>query len=111
MFLKYPELDFIDGNFMYNSGKTMVKTYGARLTENIVQALARIVIVEQMLEVQAMPEVQVVLQVHDEIISIGSNIDCDKTLDKILAIMKTPPFWCSDLPLDAEGGYSQRYDK
>ncbi len=47
----------------------------------------------------------------DEIISIGSNVDCDKTLDKILAIMKTPPSWCSDLPLDAEGGYSQRYDK
>ena len=89
----------------------MIKTYGARLTENIVQALARIVIVDQMLDVQSLPEVQVVLQVHDEIISIGSNIDCDKTLDKILAIMKTPPFWCSDLPLDAEGGYSQRYDK
>ena len=111
MFLKYPDLDFIDGNFMYNSGKTMVKTYGARLTENIVQALARIVIVDQMLDVQSLPEVQVVLQVHDEIISIGSNIDSDKTLDKILAIMKTPPSWCSDLPLDAEGGYSQRYDK
>ena len=89
----------------------MVKTYGARLTENIVQALARIVIVEQMLEVQRLPEVQVVLQVHDEIISIASNIGADETLDKILAIMKTPPSWCSDLPLDAEGGYSQRYDK
>jgi len=111
MFLKYPDLDFVDGNFMYNSGKTMIKTYGARLTENIVQALARIVIVDQMLDVQSLPEVQVVLQVHDEIISIGSNIDSDKTLDKILAIMKTPPSWCSDLPLDAEGGYSQRYDK
>ena len=111
MCLKYPQLRFFDGNFMYNSGKGMIKTYGARLTENIVQALARIVIVEQMLEVQRLPEVQVVLQVHDEIISIGSNLDSDKTLDKILAIMKTPPSWCSDLPLDAEGGYSQRYDK
>ena len=64
-----------------------------------------------MLEVQRLPEVQVVLQVHDEIISIASNVGADETLDKILAIMKTPPSWCSDLPLDAEGGYSQRYDK
>ena len=111
MSLKYPGLHYSDGNFMYNSGKGMVKTYGARLTENIVQALARIVIVEQMLEVQRLPEVQVVLQVHDEIISIASNLGADETLDKILAIMKTPPTWCSDLPLDAEGGYSQRYDK
>jgi DNA polymerase bacteriophage-type len=111
MHLKYPELTYSDGNFVYNSGKGMIKTYGARLTENIVQALARIVITEQMLEIQRMPEVQVVLQVHDEIISIASNVGADETLDKILAIMKTPPSWCLDLPLDAEGGYSQRYDK
>jgi len=25
--------------------------------------------------------------------------------------MRTPPEWCSDLPLDAEGGVSQVYDK
>jgi DNA polymerase bacteriophage-type len=111
MHLKYPELTYSDGNFVYNSGKGMIKTYGARLTENIVQSLARIVITEQMLEIQRMPEVQVVLQVHDEIISIASNVGADETLDKILAIMKTPPSWCLDLPLDAEGGYSQRYDK
>lgn len=111
MHLNYPGLIYENGNHMYNSGKTMIKTYGARLVENVVQALARTVIVEQMLTVHRMPEVSVVLQVHDEIISIGSNINPDETLDKIIDIMKTPPLWCSDLPLDAEGGHSQQYDK
>jgi len=111
MHLNYPGLIYENGNHMYNSGKTMIKTYGARLVENVVQALARAVIVEQMLAVHRMPEVSVVLQVHDEIISIGSNINPDETLNKIIDIMKTPPLWCSDLPLDAEGGHSQQYDK
>jgi len=32
-------------------------------------------------------------------------------MDKIIEIMRTPPDWCDDLPLDAEGGVSQKYDK
>ena len=64
-----------------------------------------------MLEVHALPEVDVVLQVHDEIIAQGSQLNSDVTMDKILNIMKTPPQWCQDLPLDAEGGVSQIYDK
>jgi len=81
------------------------------LVENIIQALARIVITDQMLEVHAMPEVDVVMQVHDEIIAIGSEVNADVTMDKVLQIMKTTPSWCQDLPLDAEGGVSQVYDK
>ena len=111
MRLQYPELSFLSGEFTYNSGKNTTRTYGARMVENVVQALARAVIVEQMLAVNKMPEVSVVLQVHDEIISIGSNVDADETLAKIIDIMKTPPLWCSTLPLDAEGDHSQQYDK
>jgi DNA polymerase len=111
MHLHYPELVYQGGQHMYNSGKGLIKTYGARVTENVVQALARIVIIEQMLAVHKLPEVSVVLQVHDEIIGIGSNVNPDETLNKIIGIMKTPPYWCSDLPLDAEGSYSQQYDK
>ena len=111
MRLQYPELSFLSGEFTYNSGKSITRTYGARMVENVVQALARAVIVEQMLAVNKMPEVSVVLQVHDEIISIGSNVDADETLAKIIDIMKTPPLWCSTLPLDAEGDHSQQYDK
>lgn len=111
MSLNYPELQYIGGEFLYATSKGKVRTYGPRLVENIIQALARIVITDQMLEVHALPEVNVVLQVHDEIIAQGSEFNSDVTMDKILNIMKTPPQWCQDLPLDAEGGVSQIYDK
>lgn len=111
MHLKYPGLLYNNGEFIYVSGKEMIRTHGPRLSENIIQALARIVITDQMLEIQALPEVDVVLQIHDEIICVASDLHPDDTLAKIIGIMKTPPAWCSDLPLDAEGNYSQTYDK
>ena len=111
MSLNYPELQYIGGEFLYSTSKGKIRTYGPRLVENIIQALARIVITDQMLEIQAMPQCDVVMQVHDEIIAIGSEVNADVTMDRILQIMKTAPSWCQDLPLDAEGGHSQLYDK
>lgn len=111
MHLKYPQLQYQQGEFTYSSGRSYIRTHGPRVTENIVQALARIVITDQMLEIQRIPEVSVVLQIHDEVISLASDYEPDKTLEKIIDIMKTPLSWCPDLPLDAEGGYSTSYDK
>ena len=53
----------------------------------------------------------VVLQVHDEIITCKESSDPDSELSRMLGIMTTAPEWCSDIPLAAEGGYSNRYDK
>lgn len=111
MSLHYPELKYIGGEFLYDTSKGKVRTYGPRLVENIIQGLARIVITDQILEIQKMPGINVVMQVHDEIIAIGSELDSDVTMNNILDIMRTPPEWCNELPLDAEGGVSQIYDK
>ena len=111
MRLSYPNLRYQTGQFLYNTEREMIRTHGPRVTENVVQALARLVITDQMLEIQALPEVDIVLQVHDEIIAIGSEYNADATMDKIIEIMRTAPEWCQDLPLDAEGGVSQVYDK
>jgi DNA polymerase len=64
-----------------------------------------------MLAIQKLPEVDVVLTVHDEIIALSSDKNADKTLKEIMTIMTTAPTWCSELPLDAEGAYSKIYDK
>jgi hypothetical protein len=32
-------------------------------------------------------------------------------MNRILDVMKTPPDWCKDLPLDAEGSYDKAYSK
>ena len=112
MYLQYPKLRYSSGEFVYDSGRTgITRTHGPRLVENIIQALARIVITDQMLAIHKLPEVEVVLTVHDEIIAIGSDLKANETLQKIMAIMKKPPTWCAELPLDAEGTHSKIYDK
>ena len=111
MALNYPNLRFEAGQFIYNTDRDYVRTHGPRVTENVVQALSRLVITDQMLDIQSLPQVDIVLQVHDEIIAIGSKQDSDATMNQILEIMRTPPEWCDDLPLDAEGGVSKVYDK
>ena len=114
MFLKYPHLTFTAGEFLYRSSfnKTPIRTHGPRLCENIIQALARIVITNQMLTIkEELPTLDVVLTVHDEIICSGTQEGADMILDTIMSIMKSPPGWCETLPLDAEGGYSTVYDK
>jgi len=111
MCLSYPNLSYEHGNFIYKTEREVIRTHGPRITENVIQALARIVITDQMLDIQKMPQVDIVMQIHDEIIAIGSNQDAEQTMAQIIDIMRTPPSWCSDLPLDAEGGASQVYDK
>ena len=112
MYLQYPHLRYNNGEFLYDSGRNgITRTHGPRLVENIVQALARIVITDQMLAIQNVPGISVVLTVHDEIIALGSDANADETLATIMAIMKQPPSWCTELPLDAEGAYSKIYNK
>ena len=111
MALNYPNLSYERGEFIYRTEREIIRTHGPRVTENVIQALSRIVITDQMLDVQSMPQVDIVMQVHDEIIAIGSEVNADATMEQIIGIMRTAPSWCSKLPLDAEGGVSQVYDK
>lgn len=83
---------------------TQVETYGGKLTENIVQAIARDCLATTLhrLEAAGYP---VVFHVHDEAIC-----ECDEahTLDGMLKIFSSPPRWAPDLPLKGEG-YSCLY--
>jgi DNA polymerase len=106
--LRYHNLRSTSQGLMYDSRKTEY-TYGGRITENVIQALARIVITDSMLRLDKTHDVA--LTVHDEIIITGTNINPDATMEKIITDMCIPPPWASDLPLDAEGGYAREYSK
>lgn len=86
--------------------------------ENITQALARIVLFDQMLAVEELFAPyggRVVMNVHDEIIAVGPDLgvpeDQNELFQQMLGIMRTPPKWCPDLPLDGEGGVAAEYSK
>lgn len=83
-------------------------TYGGKLIENIVQAIARDVMMEGMLsaEVGAYP---VIGTVHDELLTLRlkgtSNV---KELEKLAC---TVPRWSKGMPLAAKGFVCERYKK
>lgn len=127
MALQYPGLRPMEqsedgmsfGGWEYWNGKFWTNLYGGKLTENITQALARIVLFDQMLQINDMfaPHGgRVVLNVHDEIVAIGPAFGGDESaqeelFESMLAVMRQPPAWCSDLPLDGEGGVDVNYSK
>lgn len=121
MGLHYPGLHISDdGQFKYSSNKTWKKIYGSLLVENLVQALARNIIAEQMiatrdhlttLKLKKGEVARVSMMTHDEIVSCVPTRYADKCLDEKLRIMRVPPVWAEGLPLDAEGGHDTCYSK
>ena len=112
--LHYNDLRLWDGKLTYKGrGLAPETTWGGRITENVVQALSRIVVTDAMLRIKNDPtlDADIVLTVHDEIIIISDANDPDATMQKLIQHMCTPPAWAPDIPLDAEGGYDVTYSK
>ena len=100
------------GGYAYLSRGKKEYTYGGRITENLIQALSRIVITDSMLRLQhKIPGGRVALTVHDEIIIIAANTHPDATMETIIDDLCIAPEWAPDLPLAAEGGYDTVYSK
>ena len=114
MRLKYPDLRKARGDqgwdeWTYQSGDIRKKIYGGLLTENLVQALARIIVAWQMLQIDK--KYPVVMTTHDEAVTHPKTREAQKCYDFMIKCMSTPPWWCADLPLAAEGGFADNYSK
>ena len=102
-----PERDQV----VYVDGRgNVASTYGGKLTENLVQAVARDVLADALLEVDRL-RWEVVMHVHDEIVVECDERDGPTVLSDLLRIMSTAPPWASGLPLAAEGHVERRYLK
>lgn len=84
-----------------------VETYYGKLTENVVQAVARDLLAHAMLRLDE-AGYEIVFHVHDEVI-IEVDEDAD-ALDDVCRIMGAPVTWAPGLPLRADG-YTCRYYK
>jgi DNA polymerase len=88
-----------------------VATYGGKFVENIVQALARDVLLHGVAVTEgAGTGYAVVLTVHDEIVTETPDLP-DYTVATLAGYMTTLPDWCPDLPLAAAGYESRFYRK
>jgi DNA polymerase len=83
-----------------------MSTYGGKLTENVTQAVARDILTESMVKLEA-EGFKIVLHVHDEIIVEGQ----PEQFNRMKQIMCEVPEWADGLPVDVDGFVTQRFRK
>lgn len=87
-----------------------IDTYGGKLTENVVQAIARDLLGAAMLQLDK-AGFKLTMHIHDEVIA---EVDKDKASDaynEMIRIMSIPPRWADDMPLTADGYLTKFYKK
>lgn len=114
MALKYPDLKKSMGDkgweeWTYRSGDMRKKIYGGLLAENLAQSLARIIVGWQMLQVSK--KYRIGMMTHDEFLAVVKKAQAKKCFGYMTQWMRTPPAWCSDIPLASEGGWDINYSK
>lgn len=113
MSLVYNNLRYIQNEkyrgYVYNFAGETRTMWGGKLTENIVQALARILIMEYMLKIKEKLGLLPALQVHDELDYVVRAEHADKVAQVLAKLMRVPPTWAPDLPVDVEVNYGETF--
>lgn len=123
--LYYPELEqaTVDGRIEYtylNNKGVRVKIYGGKLFENIVQALAQMVIRDAELRMMYRHGLFAAGQLHDELIYVVDDDKIDSVVNKLQECLTTQPMWINDveskmgikmpdLPLECEIAIGKTY--
>jgi DNA polymerase len=114
--LKYPNLRLYENEegkaeIVYDTkkGKATIpnRIYGGKVIENVCQALARIIIGEQMLMIAK--KYRVVMTVHDAIAIIVPKAEAEVAKEYVELCMRLRPQWALELPLNCEAGYGTSY--
>jgi|TARA_B110000977_G_scaffold59838_2_gene81312 DNA polymerase len=118
LYIRYPALRRGEDGFEYiNTARayknmhmdnvSWTKIYGGKVVENITQAVARIVVAEQMVAIGQ--RYHVALQVHDEVVCVVDEDKAEEARDFMVDVMSTPPTWASDLPVACEADIGANY--
>lgn len=108
MYLSYPELTSVAGRTRYKFGNQWRDLYGGKLTENIVQALARIVMTTAELRI-ARAGVTAALSVHDELVYVIKEDQVSTFVPVLRKVLTAPVEWMPELPVNCEIGVGDNY--
>jgi hypothetical protein len=109
MCLHYPHLEKTYEGYQYLFGRELRTVWGGKLLENIIQALANLVIKYAMLRIRRATGYRPQLQVHDELDYIIPESALEAFIAAIRPIMTAPPSWCADAPIDVEIHYGANF--
>lgn len=115
LYIRYPNLrrEYLDGQYglVYDTKRgrstIMTRIHGPKMVENVTQALARIIIGDQLLMVAR--RYRVALTVHDSIVAIAPASEEAKAVEYITGCMKVRPKWAPTLPLSCEAKTGVNY--
>ena len=97
-----------------HTGKTKEQTYGGKLVENIVQAIARDVLADAINRistelVMGALNAHIVLHVHDELVVEAEAKDAERVQELLEVAFSVPPSWAEGLPLKGESFISNYF--
>jgi DNA polymerase len=108
LYIRYANLCISEDNkIVHDSRKGRVSIWGGAVVENVVQALARIIVGEQMLMLKE--RYRPVLTVHDAAVLVVPEHELENALAFITQVMSTPPRWAEGLPIACEAKYGRSY--
>jgi DNA polymerase len=111
LYIIYPGLTWdtsgAKSKFVYKSRVGFNSIWGGSVVENVVQALARIIVGEQMIKIN--DKYKPVLTVHDAVVCSVPTSEVVLAKDFIVDIMSTPPSWADGLPVACEANYGDSY--
>jgi len=99
-----------DGDWFYGLGNKKKKIYGGLMLENIIQALARIVLGEHLLKIHA-AGITSVSSTHDEPIMVVRKKDAEEATKAVEQIMTCAPEWAPELPIEVDLSWAREYSK
>ena len=111
LLIRYPKLHFDTteekSQYKYKSRRGEISIWGGAVVENVVQALARIVVGEQMLNIEQ--RYRVALTVHDAAVIVVREEEKDEALEFIIQSMSKAPDWATSLPVACEAKWGHSY--
>jgi DNA polymerase len=92
---------------VYDSRKGTISIWGGAVVENVVQALARIIVGTQMVEIN--DTYPIALTVHDAAVVIVPEDEVDQAVRYITGVMSKAPSWATGLPVSCEAKVGASY--
>jgi len=117
MRLLYPNLEPAEDGWTWGLNGATHRPYGGILQENVIQALAAVVIKQQawraleQFKAANLQGVRLVLQVHDELVFQVPESNAGEALEILVESMSWTPDWAPGLPLRCEAMYDRSYAK
>ena len=112
LLIRYDELEEAENEkggteYSYRTRMGRTRIYGGKVVENVTQALARLIIGEQMLRISK--KYRVVLTVHDSIVCCVPDQEAEACKSYVEECMRWVPAWAEGLPVDCEAGIGKNY--